>query len=314
MTGPVSRSPAPSPAVSSTVPRSAIAWQRRRATVADSWRVYRRDRGGLAGLAVLVLIGAFALAAPYLSDSAGLDVTRATGPALRPPDGTFWLGTDEAGRSVLLLTWWGARVSLLVGLSAAVLSVLIGTVVGVLAAHFGGVTATLLMRLTDFFLVLPALVLAIVLSTVLERGLATIVLAVGVTSWPTTARLVRAQTLTIETRPYIERAKALGGGHRHIIGRHVLPAVLPLVFANTTLSVAGAIIAESTLAFLGLGDPSRISWGAMLKSALDVGAVTAGAWWYLLPPGLGIVVVVLSFTLCGRAWEAVFNPRLRGSP
>lgn len=305
MTGTAPRSPAP---------RSVIASRRRRATLVDSWRVYRRDRGGLAGLVVLVLIGAFALAAPWLSDADGLDVTRATGPGLRPPDGTFWLGTDEAGRSVLLMTWWGARVSLLVGLSAAVLSVLIGTVVGVLAAHFGGVTATLLMRVTDFFLVLPALVLAIVLSTVLERGLASIVLAVGVTSWPTTARLVRAQTLTVETRPYVERARALGGGHAHIVGRHVLPAVLPLVFANTTLSVAGAIIAESTLAFLGLGDPSRISWGAMLKSALDVGAVTAGAWWYLLPPGLGIVVVVLSFTLCGRALEAVFNPRLRGSP
>jgi peptide/nickel transport system permease protein len=291
-----------------------IAWQRRRTAVADSWQVYRRDRGGMAGLGVLVLIGAFALAAPLLSDASGLDVTRATGAVLRPPDGAFWLGTDESGRSVLLLTWWGARVSLLVGLSAAVLSVVIGTVVGVVAAHFGGVIATVLMRATDFFLVLPALVLAIALSTVLERGLATIVLAVGVTSWPTTARLVRAQALTIERRPYVERAKALGGGHRHIVTRHVLPAVLPLVFANTTLSVAGAIIAESTLAFLGLGDPSRVSWGAMLKSAMDVGAVTAGAWWYLLPPGLGIVVVVLGFTLCGRALEAVFNPRLRGAP
>ena len=160
---------------------------------------------------------------------------------------------------------------------------------------------------------LPALVLAIALSTVLSRGLGTIVLAIAVTSWPTTARLVRAQTLTIEARPYIERARVLGGGHGHVIGRHVLPAVLPLVFANTTLTVASAIIMESTLAFLGLGDPSLVSWGAMLKSAMDTGAVTGGAWWYLLPPGLGIVLVVLGFTLCGRALEAVFNPRLRGS-
>ena len=226
---------------------------------------------------------------------------------------------------MLLLTWWGARVSLLVGLAAAVLSMVIGTVVGVVAAHFGGPVSTLLMRVTDFFLVLPALVLAIALSTVLTRGIGTIVLAIAVTSWPPTARLVRAQTLTVETRPYVERARALGGGHRHVIGRHVLPAVLPLVFANTTLSVAGAIIAESTLSFLGLGsqegddvtgflglgDPSRVSWGSMLKAAMDTGAVTSGAWWYLLPPGLGIVLIVLSFTLCGRALEAVFNPRLR---
>lgn len=286
---------------------------RRRAAAGESWRVFRADRGGLVGLVLLVLIAALALLAPLLTDQTGLDVTKVTGEALQPPSGSAWLGTDESGRSVLLLTWWGARVSLLVGLAAAVLSVVIGTVVGVLAAHFGGWTDALLMRFTDFFLVLPALVLAIALSTVLSRGLGTIVLAIGVTSWPTTARLVRAQTLTVEARPYIERAQVLGGGHRHVIGRHVLPAVLPLVFANTTLSVASAIIMESTLSFLGLGDPSRVSWGSMLKSAMDTGAVTGGAWWYLLPPGVGIVLVVLSFTLCGRAMEAVFNPRLRGN-
>ncbi|QUH01714.1 ABC transporter permease [Saccharopolyspora erythraea] len=289
-----------------------IARERRRARAAETWRIFREDRGGLAGLVLLGLIVVLALLAPLLTDDSGLDVTRATGGALQAPGSEFWLGTDESGRSVLLLTWWGARVSLVVGLSAALLSVVIGTVCGVLAAHFGGWTSTVLMRVTDFFLVLPSLVLAIALSTVLARGLPTIVLAIGVTSWATTARLVRAQTLTVEARPYIERARALGGGHAHVIGHHVLPAVLPLVFANTTLQVASAIIAESTLSFLGLGDPSRVSWGSMLKSAMDTGAVTAGAWWYLLPPGLGIVAVVLSFTLCGRALEAVFNPRLRG--
>ncbi|SDP90243.1 peptide/nickel transport system permease protein [Actinopolyspora xinjiangensis] len=285
---------------------------RRLAALAEGWRVYRADRGGLFGLAVLSLVVVLALLAPVLTPPAELDVTRAGGAPLRPPSAENWLGTDESGRSVLLLTWWGARMSLLVGLSAAVLSMLIGTVVGLVAAHFGGWVSTLLLRLTDFFLVLPALVLAIALSTVLSRGVLTIVLAIGVTSWPQTARLVRAQTLTVETRPYIERARALGGGHRHLLGKHVLPAVLPLVFATTTLTVASAIIAESTLSFLGLGDPAMISWGSMLKSAMDTGAVTAGAWWYLLPPGLGIAVVVLSFTLCGRVLETVLNPRLRG--
>ncbi|QIZ33750.1 ABC transporter permease [Saccharopolyspora sp. ASAGF58] len=289
-----------------------IIWARRKARAAEAWRVFRADRAGLVGLVLLVVVGALALFAPLLTDASGLDVTRAPGMPLQAPSSEFWLGTDESGRSVLLLTWWGARVSLVVGLFAAVLSVLIGTVVGVLAAHFGGWTSRVLLRFTDFFLVLPSLVLAIALSTVLARGLPTIVLAIGVTAWPATARMVRAQTLTVEARPYIERAWALGAGHGHIIGRHVLPAVLPLVFANTTLSVASAIIAESTLSFLGLGDPSRVSWGSMLKSAMDTGAVTGGAWWYLLPPGLGIVVVVLSFTLCGRALETVFNPRLRG--
>jgi peptide/nickel transport system permease protein len=291
----------------------ALAWQRRRRSLGRGWRTYAAERSGLVGLGILILILLLALLAPVLTDAAALDVTKVTGPQLAAPSGAYWLGTDESGRSVLLLTWWGARVSLLVGLAASVLSVLIGTVVGLLAAHFGRWTSAVLMRITDFFLVLPSLVLAIALSAVLERGLFTIVLALGVTSWPTTARIVRAQTLTVESRPFIERARALGGGHGHVLGKHVLPAVLPLVLANTTLNVANAIIGESTLSFLGLGDPTQVSWGSMLNSAMQSGAITSGAWWYLLPPGLGIVVVVLAFTLCGRALEAVFNPALRAA-
>ena len=149
------------------------------------------------------------------------------------------------------------------------------------------------------------------LSSVLSRDVWTIIIAIGVISWAGTARVVRAQTLTIESRPYIERAKALGAGDGHLLVRHVLPAVLPLVLANTTLTVGSAVIAESTLSFLGLGDPTQISWGSMLKTALDTGAATAGYWWYVLPPGLAIVVVVLCFTLVGRALESVLNPTLR---
>lgn len=291
---------------------SSIAWTRRRHALAAAWKLFAANRSGLVGLSVLGAVAVLALVAPLLVSADDLSVTRATGGVLDPPDGEFWLGTDENGRSVLALTWYGARVSLVVGISAALLSVGIGTVVGMLAAHFRGWGSALLLRVTDFFLVLPSLVLAIVLSTVLARGLWTIVLAIGVTSWPSTARLVRAQTLTIEARPFIERAVVLGGGHTHILVRHVLPAVFPLVLANTTLTVGSAIISESTLAFLGLGAPGTVSWGGMLKAALDTGAVTAGAWWYLLPPGIAIVVVVLGFTLAGRALETVLNPNLRG--
>ena len=165
---------------------------RRRARSAEMWRVFRADRSGLAGLVILVAAVLLALLAPVLTDPAGLDVTRVSGQPLQPPSAQHPLGTDESGRSVLLLTWWGARVSLVVGLSAAVLSVLIGTLVGVCAAHFGGWTSRILLRITDFFLVLPALVLAIALSTVLARGLWTIVLAISVTAWPHTARSTRA--------------------------------------------------------------------------------------------------------------------------
>lgn len=291
---------------------ASIVWQRRRTAAAGVWRQFSANRGGLAGLGLLALIVALAVLAPVLTDEAALDVTNAPGRPLQPPSVEFPLGTDVDGRSVLLLTLWGARVSLLVGFAATALSVLIGTVVGLAAGHFGRWVAAILLRFTDFFLVLPSLVLAIALSAVLPQGVATIVLAIGVTAWPTTARLVRAQTLTIESRPYIERARALGAGHAHVVGKHVLPGVLPLVLANTTLVVGNSIITESVLAFLGLGDPNTVSWGSMLQRALGSGAVTGGAWWYLLPPGLAIVVIVLCFTLVGRALEAVVNPRLAG--
>ncbi|MEU3624723.1 ABC transporter permease [Amycolatopsis coloradensis] len=289
-----------------------IVWRRRRAAVAKHWHEFTTNKAGVFGLAFLGVITVLAILAPVISDESGLDVTKATGGSLNPPSGEFWLGTEIDGRSVLLMTFWGARISLLVGFSAAFLSVLIGTIVGIAAAHFGGWLSGLLLRFTDFFLVLPSLVLAVALASVLEQGTMTVIVAIGVTAWPSTARLVRAQTLTIEGRPYIERAKALGGGHLHVIGKHVLPGVMPLVLANTTLVVGNAVIADATLAFLGVGNPNSISWGAMLQAALNNGAISKGAWWNLLPPGLAIVVVVLAFTLVGRALETVLNPRLKG--
>lgn len=291
----------------------AIAWRRRGAAFAAGWREFAKQRSGLVGLAILVVIVLLAILAPVLTDRDGLDVTKATGGRMESPSGEFLFGTDRPGRSVLLLTLWSARISLTVGFVATLLSVAIGTIIGILAAHYGRWVNAGLMRVTDFFLVLPSLVLAIALSTVLERGIGTIILAIGLTSWPSAARLVRAQTLTIEARPYIERSKALGGGHLHVISKHVLPAVMPLVFVNTTLAVGSAIVAESTLSFLGLGDPDpmRPSWGSMLRSAWLDSAAIAGAWWYLLPPGIAIGIVVLAFTMCGRALESVLNPRLR---
>ncbi|MFD9697841.1 ABC transporter permease [Lentzea sp. NPDC059081] len=265
-------------------------------------------RAGVAGAVVLAVAAVTALVAPLLIPADALDVTRVSDAAWQPPGAGHWLGTDHTGRSVALLVVRGTGTSLFVGLTAAVLSVGIGALVGVLSGHFRGLVAGALLRVTDFFLVLPSLVLAIALSTVLPRGLGTIVLAIGLTSWPSTARMVRAQTLTTEARPFVERARALGGGHVHVITRHVVPSVVPLVLVNATLAVASSIVAESTLAFLGLGDPTRISWGAMLHQAQLHGAVPQGAWWFLLPPGLAIVVVVLAFTLVGRALEAVVAP------
>ena len=150
------------------------------------------------------------------------------------------------------------------------------------------------------------------LATVLGPSLANIAFVIGITSWPGTARIVRAQALAVTSRPYIERARALGAGDWHLITRHILPNTIPLIFANTVLIVAVAILSETTLAFLGLGDPLRVSWGSMLDSAFTQGAASIGAWWYLVPPGVAILLVVLAFTMVGQALEAVLNPRLRG--
>ncbi|MET8410647.1 ABC transporter permease [Streptomyces sp. NPDC005195] len=287
-----------------------LARQRRRDSAVRFWRQYRTHRAGVLGLAALTLFALIAVTAPLTVGSHVQSVTDAPGRPMESPSARFPLGTDQFGRNLLGLVVWGARVSLLVGLLAAVLSVAIGALIGITAGHFRGWYATVLMRITDWFLVMPTLVLAIALATVMTRSLGTIILAIGVTTWPTTARLVRAQTLAVESRPYIERAKALGGGHWHIMTRHVLPNVMPLVLAQTTLIISSAILAEATLAFLGLGDPTIVSWGGLLQDAREAGAVSAGKWWYLVPPGIAIAVVALAFTLCGRAVESVLNPKL----
>ncbi len=237
------------------------------------------------GLTIFVLFAAIALLAPILFDESQLDVTKATGGVYENPSGQFWLGTDDSGRNVLALVAWGARISLLVGLCATVLAMVIGTAVGIASGHYRGLVAGVLNRLTDWFLVIPFLPLAIVLATVLGKSLLNIIIVIGVTSWPATARLIRAQTLSVEGRPYLERAKALGGSDLHQMTRHVLPNVMPLVLANTTLAVSISILSETTLSFLGLGDPTAVSWGTILDDAFASGAISAGAWWYLAAPG-----------------------------
>ena len=292
-----------------TLSARAVVRARKRAARARFLAEFRRETAGVVGLAVLVVFIALALLAPLLFSSDELKVTEATGGNLQGPNSTYWLGTDETGRSVLALLVWGTRVSLLVGFAATVISMAIGTLVGIASGHFGTWVGAILERLTDWFLVIPFLPLAIALSTVLGASLVNIIVVIGVTSWPGTARLVRAQTLSVEARPYLERARVLGGGHWHQMSRHVLPNVMPLVLANTTLTVAIAILSETTLSFLGLGDPFRVSWGSMLDNAFGAGAISSGAWWYTMPPGVCVVVVVLAFTLVGRALENVLDPR-----
>lgn len=273
-------------------------------------KAYLARPAGVAGLGVLVAFAILALTAPLFIGPGQLDVVRVNGPQLAAPSAHYPLGTDQAGRSILWLVIWGSRESLTIGIIATVLTVLLGSAVGLAAGHYGGWAGRALMHVTDWFIALPSLPLAISLSAVLGQGASSITIAIAVTSWTATARLVRAQTLAVEARPFIERARVLGAGNVQIMLRQVLPNVLPLILVSSTLTVASAILSEATLTFLGLGDPTGVTWGSMLENAFNGGAVTAGAWWYLLPPGIAILIVVLGFTLTGRAVEHVLNPRM----
>jgi peptide/nickel transport system permease protein len=289
-----------------------IVWARRKRALRRITKTYRKSKMGMWGLTILTFFVLVAVFAPLIANRETMDPTcTCTGAAYQPPSSEFWFGTDNLGRSIYTMTVFGSRISLTVGLSATLISMAIGSIIGIFAGYYGGWLETGLMRLTDWFLVLPWLALAIVLASLLGRSLSIIILVIGITSWPGTARIVRAQALSVKTRPYVERSRALGANNLHLITHHILPNVGPLIFANTILTVAIAILSETTLSFLGLGDPLAVSWGTILEFAFTGGAATTGQWWWLLPPGLAIVLVVLAFTMCGFALDEILNPKLR---
>ncbi|NLT47125.1 MAG: ABC transporter permease [Clostridiales bacterium] len=230
---------------------------------------------------------------------------------LNPPSRTHLLGTDDMGRDVLANLISGARISLLIGGVATAISMGIGTLIGIVSGYFGKGIDNALMRFTDFFLVIPWLPLMMVLAAILGTSIWNIIFVIGITGWAGTARVVRSHTLSVKERQFVERTVSIGAGSGHIMARHILPNVFPLVFANTVLVAAVAIVSETTLSFLGLGDPTTASWGMMLHYAFESGATSAGAYWYYLPPGICVVLVVLSFTLLGYAFDEILNPKLR---
>ncbi|MCU1358956.1 MAG: transporter permease, partial [Ilumatobacteraceae bacterium] len=277
-------------AVAQLSPRG-IVWARRRAAFSDVVVRFRRDRLAMVGLAVLVAFALMALLAPLLVDRGALRAVNALdNPTWASPSGSFIMGTDSLGRSVAVQFIYGSRISLFVGLMATILTIAIGSIVGIVAGFFGRWVDASLMRLTDWFLVIPFLPLAIVLASVLGRNVWNIIFVIGITSWPSTARLVRAQVLTVKERLYVDRARALGATRGQIIKRHILPNVSPLILASATLAVPISILTETTLSFLGLGDPTQASWGKTLEEAFQSGAISRGAWWYYLPAGIGIVL------------------------
>ena len=287
--------------------------------LAAAWHLFSRNRMGLFGAFLVLTSVIIAVTAPYLSpydpsevvrDAAGRGMTFAP-PSIHPP-----LGTDDAGRDVFTQLVHGARISLLVGFMAGAIAMFVGSLLGILAGYFGGTLDTLLMRITDILLVIPDLPLMIIMVATLRNmqlhisPLAVLVLVIGLLYWTSTARLIRSQVLTIKERQFVARARAIGAGHAHIIRKHILPQIMPLIVANTVLILSTAILVESGLAFLGLGDPTQPSWGTMLNFAFSRSAITNGAWWFYLPPGLAIVWVTLGCVLVGNVLEETLNPRL----
>jgi peptide/nickel transport system permease protein len=271
-------------------------------------QIVRTQPAAVVGAVVLLVLVVIAVFAPVI---APYGLHQQVGPVFGRPSAHHLLGLDDGGIDMVTLLMWGARVSLMVGFAATLVSMLLGGAIGVTAGYFGGVTDVVLMRITDYFLVIPDVPLMIVVAAVWGPSLFHIIVVIGVLLWTSTARVIRAQVKSVRERVYVKRARSLGAGHIRIVFRHVLPQIAPLLIANTVLTVAVAIFDETALAFLGLGDPSRISLGKIIQNAFQRTAISSGAWWAIVPPGALVAILILSFSLMGQAIEDVLNPRLR---
>lgn len=263
-------------------------------------------RAGLAIIGFFLMVMIIAeVAVPYSPTHVGTD-------PLADPSWEHPFGTDAIGRDVFAMTMHGTKASLIVGFTAMAISMGIGTIVGLASGYWGGWRDEVIMRINDVFLSIPWLVLMIVIASIFQaRTLGAVIIVIGVTGWSTTARIVRSQVLWVKTKQFVERAKALGAGDWHIIGKHIFPNTVPLIFANAILTIAISILSESTLSFLKLGPQNAVTWGRILEEAYSAGAQLAGPYTYIIMPGLCIVFVVLGFTFIGYAMDEVLNPKLR---
>ncbi len=296
--------------------------RRRRLSSARDFAVRFTGRtDGVVGLAILLVFGILALAPQLFVGPLETAVT-ATGTSLEPPSMAHLLGTDELGRDILNLTVHGARISMTIGFLATLITIALGAGIGILSGYLGGKADALLMWLTDVFLVLPNFVLAIALAPILldiigaqaelfgiRATLLVIVVVIGVTSWATTARIIRSQVLSLKERMFVDRARVIGTGPGRIMRKHILPNVVNLIVAQSVLTFAYAVFTETSLSFIGLGDPFAPSWGEILSAAQSAGAPGLLAWWYIAAPAVSVVLVVVAFTLVGNALDDLLNPK-----
>jgi peptide/nickel transport system permease protein len=283
-----------------------------------AWRRLRRDRAAIVSAAVIVLIALVAIFAPMFATITGHGVNqqfRTTGlngfgqPVA--PNGTFWLGTDDLGRDLLVRIAYGARISLLVGVVATLLTVAIGAVMGLIAGYFSGIPDSIIARLIDVVLSLPFLLFAISLVSVSHPGLSIVIIVIAVFGWAAVARIVRGQVLSIREKEYVEAARSLGASSFRIMFVDVLPNVLTQLIVYATLLIPVTIVLEATLSFLGLGiPPPTADWGQMIAESEQV---YQQAWWFLVFPGLALLITTLAFNVLGDGVRDALDPRLERS-
>jgi peptide/nickel transport system permease protein len=281
----------------------------------EGWRLFIRNPVGRIGIGLLAIFGLMAVGSlipplinPMYHPMTGVDplISHATGPSW-----SHWLGTDFIGRDLFSQLLAGARIAFMVGISSALISIILGTALGMVAGYGNRTVDTLLMRLADIVMVMPTLLVVLILAALFgQLNIWTIVLMIALFRWPGVSRVIRARTMALKHRPFIDAARVAGASHGRILWRHILPNVLPLAMLYMTFRVTSAIIIEAALAFLGFGDPGTVSWGMMLQWVWKTGYMFQAPYW-LLPPGICISLITLSFYMIGRAMDEVLDPRLR---
>lgn len=272
----------------------------------EALRMFLRNPSAIAGLLMLALILLVAIVGPLVYDADPFEIRAA--PLTPPFSEDAWLGSDYIGRDVLTTLIYGGRATLLVGAVAALLSVLIGVTIGAIAGFYGGRVDAALMRFTEFFQVLPALLFAMVVVTLFSPTLVTVTIAIGIVSWTGTARLTRAEFMKVRGQEFVRAERAIGAGNARLIWKVILPNAFPPLVVSATLAVGGAILFEAGLSFLGLGDPNQMSWGLMIGSSR---AYVLTSWWAVAFPGAAIFVTVLAVSLIGDGLNDALNPKLR---
>ncbi len=276
-------------------------------------RLFKKNKAGSVGLIIFIFFVLVAILADFLApydpmeiqyDESGI-VKR-----LQPPSNEHLLGTTWMGRDVFSQLIIGSRIAVLVGVISAICVTFIGTNIGLIAGYFGGAVDNITMRLVDIIYGIPFLPFALILVAILGPGVKNIILAIVLITWRNSSRVIRSQVLSLKNRTFIEAARLSGAGHVMIIYKHIAPNVMPLSMVYVSTTMASAIMTESSLSFLGFGDPTQMSWGRILFSCYSSQAMFK-AWWWMVPPGIAIAILVLSGYLMGRAFEEIANPKLR---